>query len=207
MTFINTERPTEASGEVLKMYQRQQNHWGYVPNYAKVFCHRPEALARWGRLLAELRRPADDRRFELVTFAAAYKLKHSACSLAHGQQLAKIIGKDKVLAIAEGREAEVLSEEEAAIVGFARSIADDASKVTAGQVANLKKNHGLNDAEIFDIAAIAAGRSFFTKLLDGLGCEPDVTYMGLDEELRQALTVGRPICHVPLEYTEVKELT
>ena len=72
MSFIATTRPAEASGDVLDMYQRQEAHWGYVPNYAKTFSHRPEALARWGRLLAELRRPVDDRRFELVTFAAAY---------------------------------------------------------------------------------------------------------------------------------------
>jgi hypothetical protein len=53
----------------------------------------------------------------------------------------------------------------------------------------------LRDAEIFDVAAIAAARAFFTKLLDALGTEPDAAYMGLDEPLRTALTVGRPIGH------------
>ena len=68
MTFIRTVRPADAAGDVRDMYERQEEYWGYVPNYAKAFSHRPEALARWGRLLAELRRPTDDRRFELVTF-------------------------------------------------------------------------------------------------------------------------------------------
>ncbi len=201
MTFIKTLRPGEASGEVLEMYRRQEEHWGYVPNYAKLFSHRPEALARWGRLLAELRRSTDDRRFELVTFVVAYALKNRACALAHGARLAKIVGTDAVLAIADGREADVLPDAEVAIVGLARLIAGDASKVTEGQISALKENYGVSDAEVFDIAAIAAGRSFFTKLLDALGCEADVAYMSFDKALREALSVGRPICQAPLEFT------
>ncbi len=80
MTFIRTVRPADASGDVRDMYERQEDHWGFVPNYAKAFSHRPEALARWGRLLAELRRPTDDRRFELVTFAAAHALRNRMLS-------------------------------------------------------------------------------------------------------------------------------
>ena len=64
----------------------------------------------------------------------------------------------------------------------------------------------MEEIEIFDIAAIAAGRSFFTKLLDALGTEPDVAYMSLDRELRQALTVGRPICHRPLEFVATPDV-
>ena len=201
MTFINTLRPGDASGEVLEMYRRQEEYWGYVPNYAKLFSHRPEALARWGRLLAEIRRSTDDRRFELVTFVVAYELRNRACALAHGARLAKIIGPDAVLAIADSREAGALPEAEVAIVRFARVIARDASRVTEGQVSALKEHYAITDAEIFDIAAIAAGRSFFTKLLDALGCEADVAYMSFDRELREALSVGRPICQAPLEFT------
>ena len=57
---------------------RQQSAWGYIPNYAKAFSLRPEVLARWGQLQAEIRRPMDNRRFELVTYAAALELRISA---------------------------------------------------------------------------------------------------------------------------------
>jgi hypothetical protein len=201
MAFIRTVPPSDATGAVLEMYQRQEEHWGYVPDYAKIFSHRPEALARWGRLLAELRRPADERRFELVTFVVARELKHSACSLAHGQKLAAIIGAENVVALAQGEPPAVLTEAELEIARFARDIARDATKITAGRVAALKEIHGLTDGEIFDIVAIAAARCFFTKLLDALGSEPDVAFMTLDDELRQALTVGRPISQRRLEHT------
>ena len=199
MAFISTTHPSNASGEVLDMYERQQAHWGYIPDYAKVFSHRPEALARWGRLLAELRRPVDDYRFELVTLAAALELRHSACSLAHGKKLAAMIGDDAVIAIAEGREADVLSDRDTAIVAYARGIIRNARKVTWGQVEALRTKHGLRDEEILDIAAIASARSFFAKVLDAVGSEPDVSFMTLDTALRQKLTVGRPISHRSLE--------
>jgi len=183
------------------MYKRQEAHWGYVPNYAKVFSHRPDVMTRWGRLLAEVRRPADDRRFELVTFVVARELKHSACSLAHGEELAEIIGKENVIAIADGQEPDILTAAELAIVKFARDIARDARKITSGQVEALKVTHGLSDEDIFDIAAIASARCFFTKILDALGSEPDVGFMSIDPELRQKLAVGRPISHAKPEYT------
>ena len=201
MAFIETIPADQASGAAHDMYTRQQEHWGYVPNYSKVFSHRPEVLARWGRLLAEVRRPADDRRFELVTFVVANELRNSPCSLAHGKELAKLIGKRAVLAIAAGKKADTLSNAEVAMVDFVRNIARDARKITSGQIEALKVKHGFSDEDIFDITAIASARCFFTKILDALGSEPDVAFMSVDDDLRRQLTVGRPISqHMP-EYT------
>ena len=84
MAFINTISASDATDAVQAMYARQEGAWGYVPDYAKVFCHRPEVMARWGQMLAEIKRPVDSRRLELATFAAAHELRHSSCSLAHG---------------------------------------------------------------------------------------------------------------------------
>ena len=192
MAFINTTPPGEATGAVQEMYARQQNTWGYVPNYAKVFCYRPEVMVRWAKLLSEVRRPLDARRFELVTFAAAHELRHTSCALAHGKALTEFIGDNDVRAIAEGGTANSLTDAEKEMVRFARKIAKDASAVTPQDVEALKQ-HGLSDADVFDIAATAAARSFFTKLLDALGSEPDSAFLSLNEVLRQSLTVGRPI--------------
>ena len=45
----------------------------------------------------------------------------------------------------------------------------------------------------FDIAATAAARCFFSKLLDALGVQADSSFSDLDPALREALTVGRPV--------------
>jgi uncharacterized peroxidase-related enzyme len=192
MAFIETTPPEAADGAVAAMYLRQQQAWGYIPNYAKAFSLRPEVLARWGQLLAEIRRPMDKRRFELITFAAAIELDNSACALVHGKALREFFTDAQILAIAEGRCDSTLSEAEQAMVAFARQTANDATRTTAVQVAALRQ-HGYTDAEIFDIAATAAGRAFFAKLLDALGVLPDPALLALDESFRLALTVGRPI--------------
>jgi len=192
MAFIETTPPEAADGVVAAMYLRQQRAWGFVPNYAKVFCHRPEVLARWGQLLTEIRRPMDKRRFELVTFTAAYALGNSACALVHGKALAEFFSNEQICAIASGHCDGLLTEAEQAMVEFARQVATDAPHTTQAQAAALRA-HGYDDAEIFDIAATAAGRAFWTKLLDALGVLADSPCLAIDESLRRALTVGRPI--------------
>ncbi len=192
MAFIRTIDPNESRGDVRAMYERQQASWGYVPNYAKIFSHRPEVMARWASLLAGIRKTIEPRRFELVTLAAAYELKNSACALAHGKALTRWLSPADVAALLDDEAPSPLSEGDVIMVRFARKVARDASAITAGDVEALKVA-GFDDGEIFDIVATVAGRAFFTKLLDGLGIEPDRPFGDIDESLRRRLTVGRPI--------------
>lgn len=196
MSYIDTIGTAEAEGAVREMYEHQQEHWGYVPNYAKSFSHRPEIMARWGRLLAEIRRPLDDRTFELVTFAAAHELKHTSCSLAHGNALRPFFSVDEIVAIATGENLEFLSEAEREMLRFSRQVARDASAITAADVQRLK-DLGIDDATVFDIAATVAGRAFFTKVLDAVGSLPDAAFGRIDASLRVPLTVGHPISSTP----------
>jgi uncharacterized peroxidase-related enzyme len=189
MTFISTTAPEDAVGEVQEMYQRQQAAWGYVPNYAMAFSQRPEVLARWGRLLAEIRRPMSDRQFELVTFAAAIELRNSACSLAHGKQLAAFFSFEEIGDMAAGKYCPSLTDAERAMMQFARIVVRDATAVTSVEIDVLRK-HGFTDPEIFDIVATAAGRAFFTKVLDGLGVELDASFNRLNQEFRESVAAA-----------------
>ena len=192
MAFIDTIPAAEAGDAVRDMYVRQQRTWGYVPNYAKVFCYRPQVMARWGQLLAEIKRPMSKRRFELITFAAAHEMRHSACALAHGKALREFFSDEQILAIAEDRLADILDEAEQAMLRFTRQIARDASSVNAAHIAELEQR-GFSAPEIFDIAATAAGRAFFSKLLDALGVLPDSAFLAYAEDFRRPLTTGRAI--------------
>ena len=192
MAFIDTIDDHEIDAEVRAMYERQQGHYGYVPNYAKAFCHRPHVMKLWADLQNGIRREMDKRRFELVTFAAAHALRSTACSIAHGTVLARFIPAADVLAISRGETPASLSPAEAAMVAFARTVAVDATAVTADDVRGLKEL-GFSDGEIFDIAATSAARAFWTKLLDALGVETDAAFQKLDPEFRDALAVGRAL--------------
>ena len=192
MAYINTTPPDQASGAVRELYERQQGKNGYVPNYAKVFCYRPELMGLWANLQAGIRRHVEPRRFELITFAAAQAMYNSYCSLAHGQALTRIFSADDVQAMTGAEEVESLTPAEREMMKFAGKVAVDAANITAEEVAALKEN-GFVDEEIFDIVITASARAFFSKISDGLGVEPDVAFMDMDEALRNALTVGRPI--------------
>ena len=196
MSFIDAIAPEAATGETAEMFRRQQAGWGFVPGFAQAFGHRPAVMARWSALLVEIKRPMDRRRFELVTFVAALALRNTACALAHAQALRPFLSDAQILALAAGRVEDVLDAAEQAMLRFARQVARDASRVTAARVAALAA-HGFSDAEIFDIAAAAAGRAFFAKLLDALGVLADAPMGELDATLRRALTVGRPIDRQP----------
>jgi uncharacterized peroxidase-related enzyme len=192
MAFIDTIPLAESNDDVRAMYERQQAHYGYVPNYAKVFCHRPEVMGLWAQLQSGIRKHMDKRRYELVTFAAANALRSTLCSLAHGKALTEFFSAGDVQAMVRGKPPESLSAAEAAMMSFARRVAQDATAITSGEVARLKQ-HGFTDAEIFDIAATAAARAFWTKVIEALGVEADAPFRAMDYEFRKALTVGRPL--------------
>ncbi|MDN3521104.1 carboxymuconolactone decarboxylase family protein [Halomonas ramblicola] len=191
MSYLETLAPERAEGDVAAMYRRQEAHFGYLPNYARAFGHRPEVMSRWAALQATIRRHVSPRRFELVTLAAARALGNTYCALAHARALAQLLGMDATLAVVADEEG-VLSEAERAIMAFAAKVARRAPEVGAEDIATLR-GHGLGDDEIFDIVAVVAARAFFTRLLDGLGVEADAAFRELPDALTGPLTVGRPI--------------
>jgi uncharacterized peroxidase-related enzyme len=199
MAFIRTIPVAEATGEERDMYERAQASLGYVPNYAKVFSIRPAVMAAWSNLLSSIRANLDTRHYELVTLAAARALHSSYCCLAHASVLRKqFYPPDQLAAIARDFTAADLAPADVAMMAFAERVARDASAIGEADVQALR-DHGFTDAAIFDIAAAAAARCFFSKLLDALGAEPDAAYLQLEDALQQQLTIGRAISRKPTE--------
>jgi uncharacterized peroxidase-related enzyme len=200
MAFLNTVPVLEAAGAVRDLYERAQARMGYVPNYTKLFSLHPEVNTGWVGLLGAVRSRMDTRRYELVTLAAARGLRSSYCMLAHGSILREnFFAPEQLAAIARDYGATPdLAPAEAAMMAYAEQIARDATAITQADVDGLR-GYGFTDEEIFDIAATAAARCFFSKLLDALGAEPDAVYGELEEGLRGALVVGREISAEPVE--------
>ena len=196
MALIDTIPEDQAYGDVARMYEQNRVAKGYVPNYVKAFSHRPQVMEAWANLLGSVRSTLDSRRYELVTLAAARALKSSYCMLAHGSVLLEYYDDAELTKIAEDYEQAGLNPEDVVMMAFAEKIARDATSVTARDTEELR-THGFSDEEIFDVAAAASARCFFSKLLDALGAEPDAHYLELEPGLRQALTVGRPISETP----------
>lgn len=193
MAFIQTIPEDQAENGLKKMYEDNKADFGYLPNYVQLFSLRPHVMEAWGQFLGTLRRDMDARRYELVTLAAARALRNTYCMLAHGSVMLKeLCSTEELTRIAQDYQTADLTPAEVALMGFAEQVVLDATAVTQSHIDTLHR-HGFTDAEIFDITTVAAARCFFSKTLDALGAEPDTAYMALDKNLRQALTVGRPI--------------
>jgi uncharacterized peroxidase-related enzyme len=193
MTFVQTITESDASDELTEMYEADREAFGYLPNLTRAFSLRPGVYAAWRQLNGEIKAGMDLRRYELATVAAARRLRSSYCTLAHGSILVdKFLEPDAVRAIVTDHRAAGLDPVDVAVMDLAEKVADDASAVSEADIERLR-SLGLSDPEIFDVIAAAAARSFFSKMLDGLGTQPDARYGELDAGLRSALTVGRPI--------------
>ena len=156
---------------------------GYTPNYNRLFARRPDVYAAWRDLNKSIRGSMDLRRYEIATVAAAEAVRSSYCALAHGKVLLDKFGV---------RPGDPLDDEERAVQDLARKVVEDATSITEVDVDRLR-GFGLTDDDIFGVVLAAAARCFFSKTLDALCVQPDAAYRALDPDVRDALTVGRPI--------------
>ncbi len=164
MAFIRTIPPSEAEGPVREMYQQAQSRFGYVPNWAQAFSLRPGVRDGWVALLSSIQSNLPVRSYELATLAAARALRSSYCALAHGSVLAdKVFDAATVVGIATDAAESPLEPGERALMAFAEKVARSAEQITSADIEVLR-SHGYRDEEIFDLAAAAAARCFFSKL-------------------------------------------
>ena len=79
-----------------------------------------------------------------------------------------------------------LDPQDVAVMALAEKVILDQHGVTQGDINDLLA-FGLTDEEVLDIVLTAAARSFYTKVLDSLGAEPDEVYLELEPELQAAI--------------------
>jgi uncharacterized peroxidase-related enzyme len=190
--FLETTPESEATGALAEYYAQQRAAWGFLPNYAAAFATRPDVAAAWNQLNKAVRDGMDRRRFEIATIAAARALRSTYCTAAHSKFLRDECGDEATMrAIASDPSGESLSAVDQAVYQFAAKVARDAASVDEHDIERLHAA-GLSDGDIADVVYAAAARSFFTRVLDGLGTQLDAqTADTFAPELRAAMTVGR----------------
>ncbi|WP_156465343.1 carboxymuconolactone decarboxylase family protein [Knoellia sp. Soil729] len=190
--FLSETDPATATGATADYFAGQRAAWGFLPNYAHCFGLRPEVGIAWGGLNAAIRDGMDRRRFEIATIAAARELRSTYCTSAHSKFLRDVCGDDEaVRAIAEDPTGGGLGEVDRAVFRFATKVARDASSIDAADIEELK-DVGLGEVDIADVVYAVAARSFFTKVLDGLGAQLDSeTAATFEPALGDAMVVGR----------------
>ena len=187
-----------AADEVREWYDEQTERWGYLPNYAAAFASRPDVARAWTALNVAVRDGMDRRRFELATIAAARSLRSTYCTAAHSKFLRDVCHDEPtMLSMAADPDGAGLDATDRAVIAFARKIATDAASVSRADIDGLHAA-GLSDNDIVDVVFAAAARSFFAKVLDGVGANADHQLgASFAPQVADALTVGRPIAAPP----------
>lgn len=193
MAFINTVDSNEARGAVAELYRTQQNASGMVPNYARIYCHNPDVMTAWTDLLKAIKSGLNEREFLLVSFTAAWSMGNTYCLLAFARRLLRQgLSAEALVEIVQGNVGNYLTDREREIVDFSSKVVLDSSRVSRADVQRLR-SLGVEESEIFHIAAAAAARCFFARLGDGLGVQADAHLADMDATLVSVLSVGRPI--------------
>lgn len=192
--FISRIEPEAADDELGTWYESQQAMWGFLPDYAGAFSHRPDVAQAWGVLNHTIRAGMDRRRFEIATIAAARARHSTVCTVAHSKFLRDVAGDEEALAaICEHPDGSGLGEQDRAVYEFATKAASDAASVEQGDVDRLRAA-GLSDAEVTDVALAVGARCFFTAVLDALGAQADPqTAAAFPPEQLESMLVGRPV--------------
>jgi uncharacterized peroxidase-related enzyme len=197
MPYLPTVPPEEATGEVKAMYDKDLAQQGYVANYTRAFSVRPDVEKGWLALKDAITSGMDPRLYELATVAAATTIRSSYCSLVHGRILAtSYYSPGTVVSIAAEDTGDSLDAADTAVVQFARKVAREAETITEEDIDELR-SLGFSEADIFSIILAAAGRCFFSKVLDATCTPPDAALRDMPDQLRAALTVGRDIAQQP----------
>src|SRR3954447_22149137 len=89
MPFIEPVSDEDASEAARADFAADCERLGYVPTYTRLLAHHPAGVEAWQQLNGAIKAEMDLRRYELVTLAAARRLRSSYCSLAHGSVLLK----------------------------------------------------------------------------------------------------------------------
>jgi uncharacterized peroxidase-related enzyme len=169
MSYLRT--PAESP-----VFDKLAESLGYVPNYAGPFALAPDALTAWQGLTAAVKAGMDERRYELVTVAAARRLRSRYCAVVHAAILRdKFYDEETLRTIVADPHSAGLDPGDLAAVQFADKIAADPTVTTEADVQALR-DAGLSERDIFQVVLAVTIRRFFAGVVDAVGVSPDPVY-------------------------------
>ncbi|SEE50341.1 uncharacterized peroxidase-related enzyme [Arthrobacter alpinus] len=173
MSIVDTVPPELATGLLADIYGSDAHALGYVPSHSLVMGLRPEAYAAWRALQQAIAGSLGQRRYELVTLAAAQALGSRACLLAHVNKSLGFMGEEQLVRLMRNYRDAGLSASEVAMMDFAAKLSRNAAAMDDADSVSLRRA-GFSDTEIVDVTLAAAARNYFSKALQALAVEVDV---------------------------------
>jgi uncharacterized peroxidase-related enzyme len=181
------------------MFEANRESDGYVTNFTRLWCWRPDLFKAFVDLRLELMGSTTltEREQAIVVAATVSAFGDSYCSLAWGSKLAKLAGDETAGRVIAGALPGDLSAREAALCEWCRTVVHDPMTTAPEQVAALREA-GFDEREIFEATMLLALRVAFSTVNDALGAQPDRQLAdAVPSPVRDAVTFGRPAAETP----------
>ncbi|SCL29491.1 uncharacterized peroxidase-related enzyme [Micromonospora rhizosphaerae] len=182
------------SPAVTAAYEADLSSDGYINNLTRVWCWRPDLLASFQTLRADLLAESglSPREVAVMVAATAAARSDAYCALAWGSRLAELSDEPTAAKVLQGVDGG-LSDREAALARWSRQVVHDPNATTQADVDRLREA-GFSDQEIFEATTWIAFRMAFSTINDALGARPDPQLAEMAPRLvREAVTYGRPV--------------
>jgi uncharacterized peroxidase-related enzyme len=171
MAWIETIDEDDASESLRAVYDRVASSRGKVANILKVHSLRPKTLQAHHDLYRELlfaRTDLSRAERELIAVVVSDANDCAYCVEHHRAALNAYWDNDRIDAVLQGEDKDVLSEREQALAAYARALTTAPSAVTEDDVAALR-DKGLSDTAILDTAMVTSYFNFVNRMALGLG--------------------------------------
>jgi alkylhydroperoxidase family enzyme len=195
--YIKTIDPSDATGEIARMYEGDIQSMGMVMNATSCWSALPEAGPVAEHLLHTARGnfSLGLKAWRLIVLIVAKHVPSTYCTQVYSKILQARHGltRQEVAEIQRDfRTAPALTPAEVAMLAYAEQIAIDASRIGPADIAALRAA-GFSDRNIADIAFCAAHRAFVSRYFDAVGATPEAEFLDPDPEFRAQMTVGKPL--------------
>jgi uncharacterized peroxidase-related enzyme len=197
MAFIRMVGADEAEGPLEAIYERDRAQWGEVSPVTRMWSLRPDALERYlafkktvffgGTTLGRVRE-------ELLAVVLSRLTRCSYCAVTHGEFLREALGADpaRVLAIARDYRSAGLDPADVAMLDFAVKVTEAADRITAEDVAALRRA-GFDETQVLDVILVAAYRNFMSRVVNAAGLTLEGRLAALPAAFKDAMATGRPV--------------
>jgi uncharacterized peroxidase-related enzyme len=197
MAFIRMIGTEEAEGALKALYEQDAARWGEVSPVTRMWSLRPDALERYlafkktvffgGTTLGRVRE-------ELLAVVLSRVTRCSYCAVTHGEFLREALGADhaRVLAIARDYRSAGLDPADVAMLDFAVKVTEAADRITAEDVAALRRA-GFDETQVLDVILVAAYRNFMSRVVNAAGLTLEGRLAALPAAFKDAIATGRPV--------------
>ena len=178
-TALDLAPPEPLPDEVAELFAKCQEKLGLVPNVLVAYAHNPQKLHAFSQMYNTLmlaKSGITKLEREMIAVAVSSINRCWYCLVAHGAAV-RVMSQNPEMgeALVMNHHHAALSPRERAIIDFARKLTTDSANIVETDRTALR-GHGFSDADIWDIAEVAAFFNMTNRMASAVGMVPNPEY-------------------------------